>query len=72
MIDIGAFFKRFEFLIKIAVFALTFYYTLDYIFVCEVSNSMGVAVLILILVAITLLHYFFGKKDKNVCPMCKK
>jgi hypothetical protein len=72
MINIGAFFKKFEFLIKIAAFALTFYYTLDYIFVCEVSNTAGVAVLILILITITLVHYFFGRNSKNVCPMCKK
>lgn len=72
MIDIGAFFKKFEFLIKIAVFALTFYYTLDYIFVCEVSNVTGTTVLIAILITITLLHYFFGRNNKNVCPTCNK
>jgi hypothetical protein len=72
MINLSAFFKKFEFLIKIAVFALTFYYTLDYIFVCEVSNLTGVSILIGVLITITLLHYFFGKKEQNVCPLCKK
>jgi hypothetical protein len=72
MVNLSGIFKRFEFIIKISIFALTFYYTLDYIFVCEVSNISGVIILILILIIITLLHYFFGRKHQTICPACNK
>lgn len=62
--------KKFEFIIKLAAFGLAFYYILDYIFVCEVSNVIGLSSLIIILIAIAVLHYFFGRK--KFCPMCKK
>lgn len=68
----GALFKKYEFIVRIAVFALTFYYTLDFIFVCEVSNLVGVSVLIVVLLSIILIHYFVGRKHQVLCPLCKK
>ena len=63
-------FKKIEFLIKLAAFGLAFYYILDYIFVCEVSNVIGLTALVIIIIAIAILHYFFGRK--KFCPTCKK
>ncbi len=70
MFTLPDFLKKFEFIIKLGVFALAFYYTLDYIFVCEVKNSIGISSIILILIIVFILQYFFGRK--TFCPTCKK
>ena len=64
--------KKLEFLVKFLVFSLTFYYTLDYIFVCEVDNVIGISILILSIIIITILHYIFGRKTANVCTCMNK
>ena len=60
--------KKLEFLVKFLVFSLT----LDYIFVCEVDNVIGISILILSIIIITILHYIFGRKTANVCTCMNK
>jgi len=64
--------KKLEFIVKFLVFSLTFYYTLDYIFVCEVDNIVGISILILSIIIITILHYIFGRKTTHVCTCMNK
>ena len=70
MFKFPPFLKKFEFLIKLAVFALCFYYTLDYIFICEVNNILGLSTLVFVVILIVVIQYFFGRKNK--CPSCNK
>ena len=64
--------KKFEFIVKFFVFSLTFYYTLDYIFVCEVDNNLGISILILTVIIILILHSMFGRKITNTCTCMNK
>ena len=64
--------KNFEFIIKFFVFSLTFYYTLDYIFVCEVNNSVGITALIITIIVITILHSIYGRKTASICTCTNK
>lgn len=63
-------FKKIEFLVRFAVFGLAFYFILDYIFVCEVNNVLGLSLLIITLIIISVLYYFFGRK--KMCPVCRR
>jgi hypothetical protein len=64
--------KNFEFIVKFFVFSMTFYYTLDYIFVCEVNNSIGISLLIITIITITILHSIYGRKTATVCTCMNK
>ena len=64
--------KNLEFIIKFFVFSLSFYYTLDYIFVCEVNNSVGISVLILTIITIVIIHSIYGRKTATICTCANK
>ena len=60
-------FKKVEFIVKILAFAITFYFTIDYIFACEVNNVFGITILLMILISITIFHYYFNKNKNKIC-----
>ena len=42
------FIKNAEFVVKLSVFALTFYYTLDFIFKSDIHNTLGFSIVCII------------------------
>ena len=56
-----------DYIIKIAFFLSSLYYTLDYIFNCDVDNTVGYLILTISFMAVVGVFYHFNKctgKDK--------
>ena len=56
-----------EFLIKIIVFAAAFFFILEYIFACEIHNTVGLLSLSSVLVIVIILFWFLGNKKRVIC-----
>jgi len=57
-----AFIQNTEFIVKIGVFSLTFYYILDFIFKSDIHNTFGFSIVCFIIVLIAILFYMFKMK----------
>ena len=55
------FIKNAEFVVKLSVFALTFYYTLDFIFKSDIHNTLGFSIVCIITILISIFFYIFKK-----------
>jgi multisubunit Na+/H+ antiporter MnhB subunit len=57
-----------EFSMRITIFAIALYYILEYVFICEISNGIGMSALVFVITAVILLFWFFGRKKlKCIC-----
>ena len=56
-----------EFLFRMIVFACAFFFVLEYVFVCEVNNKIGMSILILIIILVLIIFSIFGKKERDIC-----
>ena len=61
-----------EFISKIFIFAVTYYYVLNYLFLCEVNTHFGNAIILLLIIIITLYHFLIRQKGAIVCNSCKR
>ena len=53
--------QNFEFIIKLIIFSLTFYYTIEYIFKSEIHNTIGFSILCIIIILISIFFYLLKK-----------
>lgn len=58
------FVKNAEFIVKLGVFSLTFYYTLDFIFKSDIHNTLGFSIVAFIIALISITFYTFKMKIK--------
>jgi len=57
-----------EFSMRITIFAVALYYILEYVFICEISNGIGISTLVFVITTVILLFWFFGRKKlKCIC-----
>lgn len=56
-----------EFLIRMVIFAASMYLTLEYVYVCEVNNQIGISILSIVFMLILTLFYIFGNKKQKIC-----
>ena len=58
-----------EFSVRMVVFAAAFYYILEYVFVCELHNTVSLAVLFCVITGVICIFWLYGKKlsGKNCC-----
>jgi len=56
------FIQNAEFVVKLGVFSLTFYYILDFIFKSDIHNTFGFSIVCFIIVLIAILFYMFKMK----------
>ena len=58
-----------EFIIKMIIFAFALFFILEYVFACQIHNTIGIMSLSLVIMIVLILFWFFGN-TKNVD--CKK
>jgi hypothetical protein len=61
-----------EFLIKMIVFAVGFYFILEYVFACEVQNWIGLLGVFIILGIVSIFYWFVGKERVENRSNCLK
>jgi len=56
-----SFIQNGEFIVKLAIFSVTFYYTIEYIFKSEIHNTIGFSILCFIIILISIFFYILKK-----------
>lgn len=60
-----------EFIVKMVIFAFALYFVIEYVFACQVHNTIGIMSLSFTIMLVLILFWFFGdKKSKSI--ECKK
>jgi hypothetical protein len=59
-----------EFTVKLILFAITYYFILDYIVICGVPTKFSASITIGVLITITVLYILFSKKTIRRCNEC--
>ena len=59
-----------EYIVKLILFSITYYFVLDYVFVCNVPTKYSATIVASTLVIITILYILFAKKDIRRCDTC--
>jgi len=54
-----------EFSLRMFIFAVGLFYILEYVFVCEISNAIGMGILISVITTVICIFWFFGKKQQK-------
>ena len=58
-----------EFIVKMVIFAFALFFTLEYVFSCQIHITIGIMILSIVIMIVLILFWFFGN-TKNVD--CKK
>ena len=59
-----------EYFVKLILFAITYYFVLDYVFVCDIPTKYSATIVAATLIVITVLYVLFGSKDIKRCNYC--
>ena len=56
-----------EFIVKMVIFAFALFFILEYVFACQVHNSVGIMSLSLVIMIVLILFWFFGNTKSVDC-----
>ncbi len=56
-----------EFIVKMTIFAFALFFILEYVFACQVHNSVGIMSLSLVIIIVLILFWFFGNTKSVDC-----
>ena len=60
----------FSFILRILIFIVSFYYMVDYLYICNVDTRIGSSVVIIAIILITSLYYPLRGKYVKTCRHC--
>ena len=60
--------KAFEFTLRMFLAAAAFYFILEYVFICNIPNSITLPSFTGVILLVTVLFYLFGNKEQT--KMC--
>ena len=56
-----------EFIIKMIIFAFALFFILEYVFACQIHNTIGIMSLSLVIMIVLILFWFFGNTKSVEC-----
>ncbi len=56
-----------EFVAKMIIFAFALFFIIEYVFACQVHNTIGIMSLSLVITTVLILFWFFGNKKTVDC-----
>ncbi len=56
-----------EFIAKMILFAFALFFIIEYVFACQVHNTVGITSLSLVITTVLILFWFFGNTKRNDC-----
>jgi hypothetical protein len=56
-----------EFVAKMIIFAFALFFIIEYVFACQVHNTIGIMSLSLVITTVLILFWFFGNKKRIDC-----
>ena len=56
-----------EFIAKMILFAFALFFILEYVFACQVHNTVGITSLSLVITTVLILFWFFGNTKTIEC-----
>ena len=56
-----------EFIVKMVIFAFALFFTLEYVFACQIHNTTGIMSLSLVIMTVLILFWFFGNTKTVDC-----
>ena len=56
-----------EFIVKMAIFAFALFITLEYVFACQIHNTVGIMSLSFVIMVVLILFWFFGNTKSVEC-----
>jgi hypothetical protein len=56
-----------EFIAKMIIFAFALFFIIEYVFACQVHNTVGIMSLSLVIATVLILFWFFGNKKRIDC-----
>ena len=59
-----------SFVIRILAFLTTYYFMIDYLFICNISTKIGSSVAVIGIIAITIAYYPLRGKYLSLCDKC--
>jgi len=59
-----------SFAARIAAFLMTYYFMIDYLFLCNIDTKLGSAIVIIGIIAISIAYYPIRGKHLKLCSAC--
>lgn len=61
-----------SFIIRILAFFTTYYFMIDYLFICNVNTKLGSTIVIIGIITISLVYYPLRGKHLQMCTKCNR
>jgi hypothetical protein len=61
-----------SFIIRILAFFTTYYFMIDYLFICNVNTKIGSTIVIVGIITISLVYYPLRGKHLKICTKCNR
>lgn len=59
-----------SFVVRIAAFLVTYYFMIDYLFMCNIDTKIGSIIVIIGIIAISIAYYPLRGKHIKLCATC--